>query len=231
MKLTEREKILVLVFPAFLIFAGYIWIFGSSSQRELTNIRGQLAKTQAEAATPRQVWQQQTRLKQLSREIEKARTAKDDLQTQADELCGRMTVSRRDMGAIDALTALFERYNLRLMDEVPVDGGEAGGMAISLEEATRRLQEALDEPQAGSQPKRRSATYVTTAVTRRASGTKSEPNLRRLRFYGRFLDVLRALNELAEDENQAIPVSIAMEEIGLAGMYSEFRTWTLLVRI
>lgn len=231
MNLNEREKLLVLVFPAFLVLGGYIWIFGTSAQRELTSVRERLAEAESEAVTPQQVWQQQTRLKRLTREVEETQAEKDRLKTEADELCGEVTANRRDIGAIDALTALFERHQLKITDERPADSGDARGMATSLEEATDRLRKALEEKPTASSSKRRTKTYATAVARRGPSQTNADSSFRQLKFYGRFIDVLHAMDELAQAESDAIPVSITMEEIGLAGMYSELREWTLLVRI
>ena len=230
MKLNEREKVLVLVAPAFLAVAVYVVIFGASAQRKLTNTREQLAGARQGAVTPQQVWRQQARVKQLAGEVEDAQTAVAELRIEADESCGQVTARRRDMIAVDSLTALFDRCHLTLTDESIADGSDAGGMADSLEAATRRLQDALQEDQTDPKSKRNTSTYA-TALTRRGSRQQSDADFRSVRFYGRFLDVVRVLNELARGEDQPIPVVITMEEIGLTGMYSEARTWTMLVRI
>jgi len=231
MNLTEREKVLILVFPAILILAAYVAIFGASSQRALANKREQLTEAQREGVTEQQVWQQRAQLRKLSQDVKKAQTAKDALRIRADELCGGHTASRRDMNSIEALTSLFDRCGLKLTDEAPASSNLSGGMAASLDEATRRLQDSMEEKPENAKKTRRTTTYAEPYYHHRDLRTASDGDFRELQFYGRFLDVVRALEELSRNEDQPIPLSITMKEIGLSGMYSEFRVWTMLVRI
>lgn len=236
MNLTDREKLLLPIFPAFLVFAIYTWAFGARAQSRLNAAQEELTAMQrdsAGAATAQQIWQHRSRLQDLQRRIAAARDRNAELRQQADELTGVLTARRRDIDTIDGLTALLRRHRIMLEDESPARGPETAGMAASLDQAMRTLQEAIVAQQPAARPRTsRARPRVTTAVARPPAGAAAQDaRLRRFRFHGRFVDVLAALEELAQADEGAVAVSLEMEEIGPAGLYSDVRRWTLWIRV
>jgi chromosome segregation ATPase len=233
MNLTEREKLLLPVFPALLVFTIYAWGFGARAQSRMTTAQDELAAMEQDAAgavTSQQIWQQEIRLEGLQREMAAVQLRRAALQQQANELTGALTARRRDIDAMDALVHLLRRHHITLEDELPARGPETAGMAASLDQAMRTLQEALAAPTTTARA-RSSRTRTASAAAVRPSTAAQETRLRRIRFHGRFLDVLSALDELAASEDGAVAVSLEMEAIGPTGLYSNVRRWTLWIRV
>jgi DNA repair exonuclease SbcCD ATPase subunit len=235
MNLTDREKLLLLIFPAVLVFAVYAWAFGTASQNRMVRVQDELAAMRqdaAGAATAQQIWQQRSRLKELRRAIDEAQARSASLRREADELGGSLAARRRDIETIDALTALLRRHRILIEEELPARGADTAGMAASLEQATRTLQESLSAPQTTARARTGRARATVSIVARPpASAASQDTRFRRLRFQGRFADVLAALEELAETDGGAVAVSLEMEEIGPARMFSDVRRWTLWIRV
>ncbi len=236
MNLTEREKLLLPIFPAVLIFTIYTWIFGAGAQNRMTEAQNELASLEQEAAgaaTTQQIWMQRSRLKELQQRIDTAQARNTELRRQADELTGVLTARRRDIDTIGALTALLRRHRLMLEEEVPARRTETAGMAASLEHATRTLQEATAAPRTAARTRASRSRSRTTAASGPAvrRGGHQDMRFRRLRFYGRFSDVLAALEELARTDDGAVAVGLEMEEIGPDGLFSPVRRWTLWIRV
>ncbi|TVS14562.1 MAG: hypothetical protein EA424_18975 [Planctomycetaceae bacterium] len=232
MNLTEREKLLLPIFPAILVFTIYAWAYGARTHSRLTAAQDQLAEMEQDAAsavTTQQIWQQEMRRDDLRRRMEAAEQRRTLLRQQADELTGALTARRRDIDVMDQLVGLLHRHRITLEEELPARGQEAAGMAGSLEQAFRTLQESIAPPQ----PTARTRTARARAATAVRVPTASAPEdrLRRLRFQGRFSDVMAALNELARADDGAVAISLEMEEVGPTGIYSNIRRWTLWLRV
>jgi len=236
MNLTEREKLLLPVLPALLVFTVYTWVFGASAHTRMTEARNELAAIEqdvSDAGATQQIWMQRSRLNQLRQSVEQAQSRNGELRRQADELTGVLTVRRRDIDTVDALTSLLRRHRLMLEQEAPAHASETAGMAASLEQATRTLQQAT----AAAQP----AAQTRTSRSRTQMVAASQPDVpksdhfdtrfRRLRFYGRFTDVLAALEELAQTDDGAVAVGLEMDEVGAEGLFSPVRRWTLWIRV
>jgi chromosome segregation ATPase len=170
------------------------------------------------------------RLEDLRRRIAQAEQRRGALQQQAGELTGALTARRRDIDSMDALIHLLHRHHITLEDESPAKGPETAGMAASLDQAMRTLQEAMAAPQTTSRA-RTSRTRTTASAAARPATAAQETRLRRIRFQGRFVDVLSALDELAASEDGAVAVSLQMDAIGPTGLYSNVRRWTLWIRV
>lgn len=235
MNLSEREKWLLPVFPAVVVFAIYTWGFGTGAQTRMIEAQKELAALEQEAAgaaTAQQIWMQRSRLKELEQSVQGAQARSAELRRQADELTGALTARRRDIEAIDALTSLLRRHRLMLEEEVPARGAETAGMGASLEQATRALQQATVVQQPASRARAgrsRARTAAASAPVARAG--QQDMRFRRLRFHGRFSDVLAALQELARTDGGAVAVGLEMDEVGPDGLFSPVRRWTLWIRV
>lgn len=236
MNLTEREKLLLPVLPALLVFTVYTWVFGASAQTRMMDARKELAAMEqdaSDAGATQQIWMQRSRLNKLRQSIEQAQGRNDELRQQADELTGVLTARRRDIDTVNALTALLRRHRLMLEEEAPARATETAGMAASLEQATRTLQQATAAAQPAA-PTRTSRSRTRMAASAQSDVPRSgqqDTRFRRVRFYGRFIDVLAALEELAQTDDGAVAVGLAMDEVGAEGLFSPVRRWTLWIRV
>ncbi len=234
MKLNQRERVLILFFPTVLVVAVYAPIFGAPAAKKLWRQQEQLESARASAVSAQELFGQRQRLGKWADRVSEAEATRDALRQQADALCGRITAQRADFTSLEALTELLREHNLVLMEEAPAERNDTGGMVASLEEATGRLEEAIwgqrfEPAPVGQRVERR--TRRNTVGRRSWRSSVDDTRYRRLQFYGSFLDVVEAVDALARGDNQPIPVSIAMEEIGWESAYGNPPLWTLVVRI
>ena len=116
MNLTEREKLLLPVFPALLVFTMYAWGFGARAQSRMTVAQDELAAMEQDAAgalMSQQIWQQELRLEDLQRQIAAAEQRGAALRRHADELTGTLTARRRDIDAMEAIGPTGLYSNMR----------------------------------------------------------------------------------------------------------------------
>jgi len=201
MKLTEREQVLVTFLPAAVIVAGYVWLSPLfSSGKPLGTLRDEYAQAGQEAVRPLELSAQRAQVATVKRRIEELEKEKRDLEDRMAETCGQLAGSRKRMRSLDALTGLFKRHGLSIIEDGPAEEGHQARLPAPMAEATGRL--------LGGSPQRAG-------------------QVRCIHFVGRYMDVLAALEELAGDSSPAaVPVGLSMSE---ADVQSELREWTLLV--
>jgi hypothetical protein len=149
---------------------------------------------------PLELATQRAEVATLKRQTDELENEKRELESRKAETCGQLAGSRKRMRSLDALTALFKRYRLSIVEDCPAGEKHEAKLPTAMAEATKRL---MGESQ--GQP----------------------GQVRCIHFVGRYMDVLAALEELAGDESPAaVPVGLSMSE---ANVESELREWTLMV--
>lgn len=200
-KNTPRERLLLLVFPALLLFVMYVYTWNSSLQREIRAKRDQVDKAVASAPRPSEVAMEQVRVRKLQAEVEEWDRRRGAAQAELDRLAARCGSLREQGEAIGALNAVFEEHRLHVEEEGPAVAGQAEqAVPGSLRAALERLKKS---------PQYR------------------PPQLFRVKFVGRYADVARALRRVVDDE-LAFPVQVQMDE---SNPSTEYRVWTLHVWI
>jgi len=198
---TNREKMLLLLLPAMVIAGGYSLKLSGISAR-LTAATAALAAAEKSVPAPAAVQAQQQRLAELNQ-----RLAEIELQTSEwERIWGEMRASRAGnsharIETIEGLTEVLNRNDLELQEGGPAETSESARLPKELEE----LVKLLAEKQASTQPQ-----------------------LWRVRFIGRYGDVMDALEELQTEEPLAIPVHLQMTN---ASLTTDLRTWTLYLWI
>lgn len=202
MKLTERDKVLVLVVPAFMVAAAYGWLVMPGKRDELKRAETSLERARAAAPSASQLFAEQAALTGLSAQID--RQQKELLATRErwHAAVGRCADPARRNERIQKLTGLLARCELSFVEDTETpDGGKDHKLSPALEGLTQQIA--------------------------KLSGNQ-KPQLRRVRFLGRYLDVHKALGELNRGEVLAIPVGLTMKEAPPA---TDRQEWTLLVWI
>ncbi|HEY5313450.1 MAG TPA: hypothetical protein VIK18_13075 [Pirellulales bacterium] len=198
---TNREKMLVLVFPAILILGVYSFKLRGFRDR-LTGARNSVAAAQKSLPAPVAVQTEQRRIGELNRQLADVEKQSGDWEQQWHELqASRGVDSRARIEAIEGLTALLNRNRLALQEGGPADKGESTRLPKELEEVVKLLAEKK---------------------------TEVRPQLWRVRFIGRYADVLDALEELQTAEPLVVPVHLQMTNASLA---TDQRSWTLYLWI
>jgi chromosome segregation ATPase len=198
---TNREKLLILLLPAALILCGYSLKLSSLRTRH-AGAQAALEETRKTTPQKAQFQAERKRIADLNAELAELANRNKDREAQWRKLQqDRSTNSTVRIEAIEEITALLNRNQLKLVDEEPAEGTDAGKLPASLEAVAALLKKNNPE--------------VNT-------------DLWRVRCVGRYEDVLHALEELNEVEPLAIPVHLQMGE---AKHTTEIRSWTLFLWI
>jgi hypothetical protein len=198
---TNREKMLLLILPAALILGLYSFKLSGLRARH-TGAEAALAEAQKTTPTPAQFQVERKRVADLNLELADVENQNRDWLDRWHKLQDdRSTDSTLRIEAIEDLTALLNHNRLTLIDEEPAEGTDAGKLPMALEHVAKLLKEKNSEV---------------------------KTQLWRVRFDGRYEDVLHALEELSETEPLAIPVHLQMSEAKLS---TDTRRWTLFLWI
>jgi hypothetical protein len=203
MKLTERDKTILLLLPGVAIFAAYGWFFYPSKHTALVKAEEAVAKAREEApALQNKVQFAQAKVVQAKQKLTKLAADRQTAQKAWDQASANCTDSRLRNERIARLNDLLGHHKLRVIEDAESDAsGKDGKVATSVENLCTEL--------AGM-------------------SAQLKPQLRKVRLIGRYLDVVAALDELAHREVVAIPVGLMMKE---APPHDNKREWVLLVWI
>jgi hypothetical protein len=200
MKLSERDKLLAMVLPALLVLIVYGVFLMPRKLTERTMVAKTAAAARESAPRPEQLAERQAALGRLARDNELLRAHVDSLNKSWQvAACNCASPARRNE-RMEKLSALLKRHGLSFVDDdLAVDTGK----------------------------ERLAAFLVPLAQDITQGAANLKPQVRRLRFQGRFHDVLDALEELSRGEILAIPVGLTMKTIP----HPDRREWLLLVWI
>jgi hypothetical protein len=202
MKLTPRERLLVLLLPLTVVLAGYAWWFNMFQRPKMTKIQKDHAAASAAAIQPMALMEQRAALAQTRREIKALEERRNAQRQEAGQLSGTRPDPHQTHQAAEELTAIFRRHRLQLIEEGPAGRGDTGRLPKALTDAVSRLGPA---PSSGSE------------------------QVRSFKLSGRFLDLLNAVRDLTDDDTPpGVPIGLSMDEVD-ATWQSESRVWTLLV--
>jgi len=200
MKLTDREKIVVLLAPLAIVLGGYGWWYNVFQRPKMQTAERDYEAAVAAQVKPLDMLEQQTRKKLLDRELDAIKKQKAQLDSLAATAAGHEADPVRRIEAEKQLGDLLRRHGLQLVEEGLAAQASQNKLPGSLAEAVGRF----------GKP--------TTART---------AQVRRLRLSGTFMNVLAAVRELAALEAPpGVPISLSMSE---ADSQADYRTWTLLV--
>ena len=201
MKLTDREKVVLILAPVAVILGGYAWWFNLFHRQKVQEAQRAYDAAVAVQVRPTDLLQQKGRSIKLQREVDDLQRQESLLKAEAAAVCGRSADPLRRIDAERQLTELLRRHQLQLMDEAPAGKEGEAKLPGSLAEALGRFAEQGSRDGGGQ--------------------------VRRVRLTGRFLDLLAAMEELAKTDNPpGIPIRLTMADADADGQQ---RSWTLLV--
>lgn len=197
---TPRERLLIMLLPALVIVGGYL--MGYARDKELEAARAGLASARASAVSYMDVLAEQEKIADVRSQLDEIKKEK----TQLDARWSRLgSMHEREAGTrIDSVRTLSKMLwdcGLHSFEESIADDG-LGELPPSFQGALRRL-------------KGDSAPVATH-------------RLWKIRFIGRYADVMEALESLRDSGSPIIPVSISMSETRAD---TQYRSWTLLLWI
>ncbi len=205
MKPTARDKVLLAILPGILIIAIYGLLLSSVPMDEYKAAKKAYDNAVKNMPSHTAILEQETKLDGLKKKMKVLKAESDELQDMVDGMRDRLAQSQDSTETVAQLTDLLNRNGLILLDEGPESG--SGEHASQLAGIMNKLSQSI-------------ATASDTGKNQRG------PTLWKVRFIGRYIDVIAALHEINESDTLIIPVSIAMEEVRGEGT---IRSWTLFV--
>jgi hypothetical protein len=202
MKLSPREKVIVLFLPAVLICAVYGWFFYPARQAAWT--RAVDAMRDADAKSPGlkdQVLLTQAKLALANRGLQNLQSDKQRARQAWEQAAAHCTDPLLRNQRIANLNHLLALRGLRVIEDAEAVSGKDGKVPAAVEGLCQELA---------------------------SMSGQHKPQVRKVRMVGRYLDVLAALDDLATREMVAIPVGLMMKEAPLNYIVRE---WVLLVWI
>ena len=200
MALSDRDRKLVWVLPALVVVVGYCLFFLKGKLAELDKITRAVEAAQQAAPAVELVQEQQRILEQLAKDLRNTKIQIEECKARCRTLIGGCASAERRNERMDRLTQLLKKHDLDLAEDREADAGKEGKLAPALEKLTERIAEL---------------------------SSSHKPQLRVLRFHGRYADVRQTLQVLGDGDVLAIPVGLTMKTTA----DPQRREWTLLVWI
>ncbi len=205
MKLTDREKLLLLVAPVAIILAGYASWFNLFQRAKLQAVTSayQAAVDEFDKIGPYDAANAARHNRNLTDEVSRREKQKQELEARADAVLGHAVDPQRRIHAGGQLTELFSGHGLQVLHEEPAVMRDETKLPRSLARAIVRLGKD------------------------RGRKTQETAQIRCLQMVGRYVDLMAAVQELAQaDDAPGVPVRLTMAEADAA---AEARSWTLWV--
>jgi hypothetical protein len=154
----------------------------------------------------------------LSKELERVRAEIAKLEEEDKKInkdlvarSGFLSEAMSTNDTIDRLAAVFAQHDLQVQEEVPGEQVQDESLPKSIKDIRHWLQEISAPPdKAKTEAKAGKKTPPSTGAQ-----TKDEKRLtiRKIRFYGSYLDTYGALSALAKSNIRALPVSLTMKPL------------------
>jgi hypothetical protein len=197
---TPREQMLIMFFPAFIVVA--VYMLGYNRDAELTTARNALAAARPTAVSLDDVEFERLKMDDLEAKKEVVQKEKAVLDARWAALGSvRQSEPAARAFALQKLSKMLWDRGLYPFEESAAPDGSAD-LPPSFQEVLTKL--AGDKPTTGGQ------------------------RLWKIRFYGRYADVLETLESLRDSGSSVIPVSLSMSE---SRAETSWRSWTLLLWI
>jgi hypothetical protein len=208
---TPRERVILTLLPAIIAVCGYLLFF--SRDKELKAAVEALESARSAQVEPSVVYDEQLKLDDLQDESSRLKGEKSTLSAQKRELAAiRETVPSARTDALRQLSRMLWARGLHPFNESGVEETDSK-TAPSFDSVIKALAPPTPPPNLFNPE---SAAVETPASKR----------LWQIQFYGRYGDVVSALESLRDSGLPIIPVSLTMSE---ARRETAWRSWTLLI--
>lgn len=222
---TPREQNILTALPALLVLIVYLFSFNRSEEWNLAQ-QALIAARQAQVS-PLMV--------NAEREVIRTKTGEHDaLKQKIAALLKRKTAlvehQQREpgdrAGAMRRVTKILWDNGLSTITEAPVEGG-SGQLPEGVQAALRRLASASPALSSTTPVDPRLAQPAATAAPAANVGSGQNAQLWEVKFYGKYTNVLSALERLAKTTEAAVPVGLKMDKTHPAA--DGWRVWTLVL--
>lgn len=217
MEQSNRDRVLAMLLPAILIGVGYFLFF--SEQKTLDEARAGLEAAKSSAVGPEAVGLQRMKLAAMQKES-------SDLKAATTLLMER----RKELASVGSISPIMRTQALRKLSGMLWERGLFPFEESSLQGESTRLSPSFDGvlktlagPPAGT-----TVNPFAPQPPTNSNAAAGEQRVWRIRFYGRYADVLETLEALRDSDSPIIPISLTMSE---SRTETQWRSWTLLLWI
>ena len=196
----DRDKVLMLILPSLVVILGYGFFFLRGKVEASNSLAEGLVKAEAEAPSPARLADARQQKAGLQKEIAGLQSDIATLHKKWQNEAGCCARASRRNERVAKLTGLLSRFQMNILEDAEADPAKDGKLSTSLDWMGQHLAQMSDN---------------------------QKPQLRCIRFQGRYADVQRALTEMSQGEVLAIPLALSMKTIEDA----QRREWTMLVWI
>ena len=199
MAMSNRDKMLALVLPALIVFIGYILFFFRGKLAENGKAAAELEAARAVAPSSEVVQTHELKVLELEKLRDEIKKELNENKSRCQALLAACAASTGRSERVAKLTRLMNKHDLDLLEDRNAEAAKEGKLSRALEKLSERA----------------------------ADVGGPRPELRQVRFHGRYRDVHQLLQELSQGDVFAIPVGLTMS----TNSDPERREWTMLVWI
>lgn len=216
MEQSSRDKILAMLLPAILIGCGYFLLF--NKQKDLDAACAAYDAAVMSAVDPMLVNVERMKLAELN---EKAGELK--------EATAQLTRRREELASLGKAAPIMRTQALRRLSAMLWDRGLFPYEESAVSDNSAKLSPSFDGIlKKLATPPATAANPTPAPLPASGIGGGDQHRVWRVRFYGRYADVMKMLEELRDSKSPVIPISLDMSEMRTE---TQWRSWTLLLWI
>jgi len=183
MKLTDRDKQLVIWLPALVVIIGYFWLMASAPHARIKRLEQQISRAVEKAPRPLDLAGAEANIIQLKRDLAASEADAAKMKANLANLAG---VSGKPIQAnvAEKVAALLSQHHLVLVEQIPV-AAQSATLPPALQRLAAQSQKSLGASGAG---------------------------FWQVKLAGNYADMADALDDLAGSDLRAIPAILNMAE-------------------
>lgn len=182
MKLTSRDKLLLIVLPSILILIGYNFFVTKQPMQQLRSLVTRINQVRGKTPDPKEISAQENRIVSLYEQIRTAQQEAEPLRAEVQKLMGSWVDPARRAAASETIARLWGRHNLILHDQDRLPNADP----LLSPTLARLVQHA------------------------RTAMLDAGPTLWQLQLEGSYGNLQAALDEINTSDLPSVPVSLAM---------------------
>ena len=183
MKLTDRDKQLVIWLPALVVIIGYFWLAASAPHARIKRLKLQISQAVKDAPRPLDLAEAEANIIQLKRDLAADEADMAKMKTNLAALAG-VSGNPIQANVAEKVAALFSQHHLVLVEQIPV-AAHSTSLPPALQRLAAQSQESLGASGAG---------------------------FWQVKLTGNYADMADALDDLAGSELRAIPAILNMAD-------------------
>ncbi|HTR40065.1 MAG TPA: hypothetical protein VMH87_00425 [Pseudomonadales bacterium] len=183
MKLTDRDKQLVVWLPTLAVIIGYSWLLASAPHKRIKQLKQQISQAIEKAPRPLDLAEYQAKIAQANRDLAASEAETAKMKADLAAFAG-VSTNATHANTAEQIAALFSRHHLTLVEQIPVSI-EPGTLSPALQRVVDQSSKTLGA---------NSAVFWQVKLS------------------GNYLDMAAALNDLGNSDLRSILASLNMTD-------------------